>query len=356
MNRIDRVVSDTICNLRFPLILLVVMLHTFIIGESMQGHVYVPEGKYPHFEVAVYVLKACFGEIAIPLFFVISGFLFFVNVEEFDILTYFNKLKKRFFSLFIPYLCWNTLFILFVFVIQWIHPEWTGEKMVITNFTVTDWLNAYWELSNGLIPLWYVRDLMIISLFTPIIYFVIKKTGILLPVLLGILYLMNEFKYTPGLGTRCSFLFVLGSYFGIKNINFFALANKYSAILLVLYAVSIIFDIYLCSIEYGYNFLNQFTLFVGVFVVSSVFYHLTAKYDLHLPNFWAESSFFIFVFHMFIIYIPGKFWPLIIPVNIITIYIMQIFIPIIVSFSCMGVYWVCKKLMPQFISIIVGSR
>lgn len=352
----DKTVSDTIRNLRFPLIVMVVMLHTYIIDEVMLGRVYVPEGMYPHFDVAVYVLKACFGEVAIPLFFVISGYLFFINVDKFVFNTYRNKLKKRVSSLLIPYLCWNSLFILFVFVIQLFHPEWTGEKNMVADFTLTYWIDAYWELSNGLIPLWYVRDLMVISLFTPIIYYIIRKTGLLLPILLGALYLMNEFKYMPGLGTRCSFLFVLGAYFGIKKINFFALANRYLAMLLAGYATLIFVDTYCMCVGLNCGSLNQGVLLAGVFALSAVFYNLTKKHNLQLPAIFAESSFFIFVFHMFIIYVPGKFWPAIIPVNCVTVYIMQILIPSVVSFACMFTYWIGKKITPQLLSVLVGSR
>ncbi len=350
----DKAVSDTIRNMRFPLIAMVVLLHTYIIDEVMLGRVYVPKGMYPHFDTTVYALKACFGEVAVPLFFLISGYLFFISIDKFVFGVYKNKLKKRVKSLLIPYLCWNSLFILFVFVLQVIHPEWMGEKKMVEDFKFYDWIDAYWDLNNGLIPLWYVRDLMVISLLTPIIYYAIKKTGLLLPLMLGALYLMNEFKYMPGVGTRCSFLFVLGAYFAIKNINFFAWANRHLTILLVSYISLAFVDTYCRSM--GLGWLNQWTLLLGVFALSATFYRLTVKHNLRVPNILVESSFFIFVFHMFIIYALGKFWPAIIPVNAATIYMMQILIPITVSFACMSVFWMGKKTMPKITAIMVGAR
>lgn len=346
--------SDTIRNMRFPLITMVVLLHTFIIDETILGEVRVPRGMYPHFDIFEYVIKECFGEVAIPLFFVISGYLFFINVKDFGRKEYKSKLSKRVRTLLIPYICWNTLFILFVATLQMIHPEWMGDKKIVTEFTLIDWKNAYWELSQGLIPLWYVRDLMIISLFTPVIHYCIKKTGIMLPIVLGVLYLMNEFKYMPGLGTRCSFLFVLGAYFGIKKTDFLAFFGKGLPILAILYCAITVVDTLCWHNNMRIHWINQFTLIFGVMTLSGLFYNLTEKVKLH--KLWAEASFFILVFHMFIIYIPGKFWALLIPVNSITIYLMQMLIPILVSFVCVGVYYVCKRITPKITGVLVGSR
>lgn len=352
----DKIVSDTIRNMRFPLIVMVVMLHTFIIDEVMMGQTYVPSGKYPSFDVAVYALKACLGEVAIPLFFVISGYLFFVNIDKMLTRTYKEKLKTRVKSLLVPYLCWNSFFILFVLLLQLVNPAWTGHKKMVMEFGIGDWLDTFWTLNNGLIPLWYVRDLIIISLLTPLIYVAIKKAGFLLPLILGVLYLMNEFKYAPGIGTRCSFLFVLGAYFGIKKINFFALAHRCFWILATLYAILTVADTYCWHIGLHPGWLNQCTLLAGVFALSAFFYRLTEHHKLRLPDLLVEGSFFIFVFHMFIIYIPGRFWPALIPVNLFTVFIVQILMPVLVSVVCIGIYWLLRQLLPTFTSVIVGLR
>jgi fucose 4-O-acetylase-like acetyltransferase len=47
------------------------------------------------------------GGIAVPLFFFISGFLFFLNIENFNLQSYGNKLQTRGKTLLIPYLFWN---------------------------------------------------------------------------------------------------------------------------------------------------------------------------------------------------------------------------------------------------------
>lgn len=52
------------------------------------------------------------GSIAVPVFFIISGYFFFTS--SWSIKTYFSKLRKRFRTLFIPYIAWILIFICFI--------------------------------------------------------------------------------------------------------------------------------------------------------------------------------------------------------------------------------------------------
>ncbi|WP_374708419.1 hypothetical protein [Bacteroides thetaiotaomicron] len=62
-----------------------------------------------------------------PLFFFFSGFFFFRKLEKWSLDFYHLQLKKRVISLLLPYLLWNILMILavyiknyaFIFLFQW---------------------------------------------------------------------------------------------------------------------------------------------------------------------------------------------------------------------------------------------
>ena len=45
--------------------------------------------------------------VAVPVFFIISGYFFFYQTKVFGKETYFKKLKKRIRTLLIPYFLWN---------------------------------------------------------------------------------------------------------------------------------------------------------------------------------------------------------------------------------------------------------
>lgn len=66
--------------------------------------------SYPLYEyVVTRGIIGTFTRVCVPLFFLISGYLFFCNIKQFDRQAYVAKLKKRGRSLLEPYLFYNTL-------------------------------------------------------------------------------------------------------------------------------------------------------------------------------------------------------------------------------------------------------
>lgn len=54
-----------------------------------------------------YLVAHGFASVGVVMFFAISGFLFFYTDKPYDIAFFKYKLKRRFYSLFIPYILWN---------------------------------------------------------------------------------------------------------------------------------------------------------------------------------------------------------------------------------------------------------
>lgn len=74
------IISNSITALRFPLIILVIFIHTFVIGVvQIDGIVNVPAGKYPTLDLLDYVIRGSIADIAVPTFFFISVFFFFLE-------------------------------------------------------------------------------------------------------------------------------------------------------------------------------------------------------------------------------------------------------------------------------------
>ena len=348
--------SSTITATRFPSAVLIVMLHTFIVDESIFGKVYISSADYPWLKTICHVLKADLGEAAVPLFFFVSGFLFFYKTTVFNFDIYRKKIKSRFHSLLIPYLIWNSLFFIFVHCLQLIYPSLADNHKPFSELGWKGFVDAYWNLSEGLIPLWFVRDLIIINLFTPIIYFLIKRSKGLICILLALLYFTNIFVYQPGVGMRCSFYYVLGATFSLLGMGAWEqiYRQKYWG-----YAVSvllIVYDTFLWDKNNSINtYINRMVLISMVFTYLCLFYQL-CKHGYHANKTLAESSFFVFVFHMFIIYIPVKLWVFILPVNGFTALLMQLMIPILIGYTCALIYYYLKKSFPSFTKTIVGGR
>ena len=56
--------SQTIATLRFPLIVAVVLLHTYIIDRPIGGTIYVAHGQYPFFDLFAHIYQSEFGNMA----------------------------------------------------------------------------------------------------------------------------------------------------------------------------------------------------------------------------------------------------------------------------------------------------
>lgn len=101
--------------LSFFLVVLVVIVHAY--NTNIQTD---PEGLYAISGLNGFIQEFfCQGlnRIASPLFFIISGFLFYVNLTG-QPSDFFRKLKKRFFTLIIPYLFWSLWGLVFYLALQ----------------------------------------------------------------------------------------------------------------------------------------------------------------------------------------------------------------------------------------------
>ena len=70
----------------------------------------------------------------------------------------------------------------------------------------------------------------------------------------------------------------------------------------------------------------------------------------------ANTSFFVFVFHMFFINILNKFWAVVLPVNTFTSILVQVLIPTITCGMCVNLFYLFRCLMPSLCTILIGGR
>lgn len=216
--------SETIRFLRFPLIVGVVMSHAKLSDINTGGFYNIDDSTMCLFNYISYLISDILARIPQPMFFFFSGLLFFRNVSSFNRNIYLQKLSRRVHSLLIPYVVWNLLIVLLYLAVQLVVPELlSGHNKPVADYSATDWLWAFWDTSmiNSQAfesmpinyPLWFVRDLMVTVLFTPLIYLLIKKLKIVFLCVLGILWLFNFSVGITGFSFAAFFFFSLGAYF-----------------------------------------------------------------------------------------------------------------------------------------------
>ncbi|MCR5653480.1 MAG: acyltransferase [Ruminococcus sp.] len=141
---------------------------------------------------------------AVPMFFAISGFLFFFTYEN-TAKCYVKKLKSRAKSILIPYLIWTTLSGLTVTILSQI-PFFAS--LPIIEEKAFGWTSFYMYLiSPAAFQLWFLQQLMIFVLLAPILYFLIKKTRGIILIALAIPWLM-DYSFSIGIDGVFSFTII----------------------------------------------------------------------------------------------------------------------------------------------------
>lgn len=349
-----KLTSQSISAVRFPLIVMVVMLHTYIIDKPMGGVIWIRSGQFPILDIFAHLVQADIANVSVSLFFIISGFLFF-QTSHWSFESYKAKMSWRVRSLLIPYLLWNTIYILYVAVIGLVHPAFLTDKISFTQMSLCQIANAYWDLSQSLIPLWFVRDLMVINIFAPVIYLIIKKSGLVLPIVLMALWIMQKYVWVPGIGVRCSAFYVLGAWASLNSEKVEVFFDKYGKLAIVCSLTLFIVDTVLWYIGLYNVHYNQFTLAFGA-VAFFCFIRLGVVNGVRGHKFLAEGSFFVFVFHMFILKAPLLLCALYIPASTIGGVLALLVIPLITSCVCLGIYAFMKNALPRTTKVLMGQR
>lgn len=106
--------SEVIEWLRFILAVLVVFMHAPIIGIDNYSENINSGGVIP---VLMILIKRGIGSVAVPTFFFISGYLFYVKLQDWDWDVFGQKIKKRIRTVLFPYLLWNILTVLFFILV-----------------------------------------------------------------------------------------------------------------------------------------------------------------------------------------------------------------------------------------------
>lgn len=199
--------SSAIAFLRLPLTLLVVFIHV----------PYTPMGRVADYIHEFWIEGVC--SVAVPAFFFISGYLF--CPVSFSWKVYGGKLKRRINTLLIPYMAWN-LIALLVLVIP--HFNDFDYSLINVLAVFVDCRYSFLHTAGGSpidYPLWYIRDLMVCCVLSPLLYATWKLKKII-PAIFLILWVCG-ISLPFGASSIAICFFTLG---GVVRIYGFPLMNK----------------------------------------------------------------------------------------------------------------------------------
>ena len=291
--------------------------------------------------------------VAVPLFFLISGYLFFHNYKEPTYSFFTEKIKNRFYTVFIPYVLWSTLGLLFLYVAQIILPASSIEKMVV-RYGLRDILYAIFVSPVGTYQLWFLRDLYILVMLIPIIYWGIKYLKVYFVVCL-MLFWIN--------GVQCFiqidaiFFFVAGAYWAFSSQKRIERIHNSHIANMILFFVWVSYCCLIVDAKMG-HILHCIGILLGIVCIWHCYdsvYLFLSKNVLNANIY--SYSFFIYLTHEPLLTIVKKTSLMLVDNDsMVAIFIIYILSPILVIRICISIGQIMKSKIPSIYSFITGRR
>lgn len=363
--------SRIISFLRFPLIIGVIIIHADFSNIAIAGHKCINNIDYPAYTCISYLFSQIIARIAVPLFFFISGFLFFYKTQIFNSSTYLQKIKKRIHTILIPYVFWNLLVIIFYLCIQSILPELlSGQNKPILNYSLSDYLFAFWDTNQisptnnkGMpinYPLWFIRDLMVVIICSPLLYFAIQKLSKAIIFILGLLWISNTWLNITGFSIDAFFFFTFGAYFSIKKKDFISLMQPYFKLYIILYAIILMTELLNHQISFikdYVKYIHNIGILLGLLSAITLSAHFISQNKWKVNSYLTKSTFFIYAYHAlpltFFIKLSLNF---IKPYTEFSLLITYWGSAIITTLIGLLIYHLIKTCLPKFTAFITGGR
>ena len=338
----EKIINNKFIFISFFCSILVIYIHTFNLETYSinEGAVGIAKVAYVVETYWTNVLK-----IAVPMFFFISGILFFRTFEMSKLL---QKWYSRIFTIVIPYGIWCT----FYYVYNVLCTNIPQIRLMIGNvdrvpLSLPEWINWLWN--NEYYTLWFMKNLIVYIALAPIIWVLLKNhigkipTGIIAFIIL-ILCVKNirHIPYTNGLEE-----YLAGCYIGINCRDSLYYQNKRISILSVVYVIVMLvtdFKIWGLGLE--------LLFFAAVWYAMDIF---SVYLQRELP-WWMTIGFFTYVAHdIFLEAFEKILW--VVGGNKAILALMDyIFMPILVEVLLIGIAYIAMRWFPGVWKVVTGNR
>ena len=230
-----------------------------------------------------------------------------------------------------------------------------------------NFLKAFWEFRfEGLgesksmpidFPLWYVRDLMVVILLSPLIYRLVKG-GVVLVAALGLLWFAFEIEFI-GIEVTGFFFFSLGAYLAVNKIDVpKVFCSKRIVIPMVFIAiVLIIIDMTMRGENY-HHLIHKFTILMGIitmFICAASM--VKSRKSISLINRFASATFFVYALHgLYVATLRKGLYMALQPTSnaaVVGTYVLGIILTILLNLIC---YYALKRFCPSVSRLLNGGR
>lgn len=342
-----RIESHRLNVIKLFLLLGVVSIHSNVLTP---GEVYLSSfGR-----VVELLLSSTLTRICVPAFFIISGYLFFLNLKNFNFRTYNSKLYRRFYSLVIPYILWN-LISLFIQIIKIKYLGFPNHGL-FENGSIqwTKVFEGFYNYVDGYpfaFAFWFIRNLMIFVLLSPLAYFLSCKK-----LLIGITFIIICCVWNTTLWGFSFFVIggIISRYF---KTQFFQIPNYFSIACGLLWISTSFINLYI-----QFDFLSS-TILIIESIAALVFINFIIQYLSNgerakiIIEQIIPSIFFIYSVHQLYCTVIRNFFIGIFGLTTSIGIILSYFFSFITLVGLSYLIWlILKWICPSILNILCGNR
>lgn len=308
----------------------------------------------PAVDLFIVFVQSVITRVAVPLFFILSGALFYRNYTP---KSYVRKLKSRVRTLLVPYFCWNILMMVFL----------AGATVFFSRFFIgrQPFDFSLRGIAAGLLhyrynnPFWFIFALMVFAVCAPVLYPILRNryTGLAAA---AVMWVLSQFELglpEPMFFDRtCIVYYLIGGLLGIHGWGWFSSPSGKSlripAAICLLLCWAFFFGVYQDlyqpgpAVILGFRLMNAFAFWICADTVCS---HVRARVFM-------EHSFWVYAMHMnvaavitkLICLIGPRHWGMAIPNFLLTTALTLA----VIECTCA----LLKKYAPPVYRLLCGSR
>lgn len=355
MDNINIYLSEKLRLLSLFSILFVLYIHSGFHADEIEGMVI--NDKVQEF------ISGMMGRCAVPLFYVISGYLFFLKVPE-GMKSIYGKMRKRVGTLVVPYVIGCLFFIGFgvlMAVLPGVSKYMNSSVMPLFSRPMGEILRSiFYDAGNGspcAFQLWFLRDLILIVATSPLWYLCLKhlKWGFV-----AVVFVLTYWD-VPHVPFYSLFWFVLGGQLTSVKIEPKEGCGKINAELLALclFLVLSIVELFFPDIV-DWSLLRIPIILLGILGAWGL-YDVIIKKDFSLSQHrWlataCQFTFFIYLFHEPTLNVVRKLIVVIIGKNVVGYLVSYLLSPWIFIIVSIPVATFLKRHFVSIYKVCVGYR
>lgn len=334
----------------------IVFVHAYNYKEPLSPTATIKYGFNP-FPMFEYFFSNGLFTFAVPLFFIISGFLLFIKYQN-TLSGYLHIIQKRSYSLLVPYVAWSIISGAAVFILN-NYDNFKRISFIKENAVPLDRCFVY-LIKPPAFQLWFLQQIMLLVVLAPIIYVLVKYTRGFILIPFGVLWALNlDFV----INTQGLFFFSVGAAFAIfgKARNVTRRENRLMTVLVC--AAWLLLSISLTLLAAAesemrvlMHIIYKLNEIVGIVGIWFVFDHIVKRIN-HKKGMLLASAhlFFVYALHEPLLHISNQL-ALIPDSSHSGHFVLYICLPISIISICIIFSMMIRKIMRPIHSLLTGGR